>query len=178
MAEPGLDLPPTATKADRYRRLAEVVPAVLAGETNRVAQMATVSCLLAAAFPTHLWAGFYVVDPERPTQLVVGPYQGSLGCLRIDVGRGVCGTCAATLRTQVVADVHAFPGHIACDARSRSEIVVPVFDENGDLMAVLDIDSPELSAFDSTDAVALQALMATVFGAPAGPSPERAGGIG
>jgi len=96
---------------------------------------------------------------------VVGPYQGTLGCLRIAFGRGVCGAAAASRRTQLVEDVHAFPGHIACDSRSESEIVVPVFDASGALIAVLDVDATEKAAFDTADAEALERLMARVFAA-------------
>ena len=96
---------------------------------------------------------------------MVGPYQGTLGCLRIAFGRGVCGAAAATRQTQVVPDVHAFPGHIACDSRSASEIVVPVFDAAGALIAVLDVDATEPAAFDDVDAEALERLMARVFAA-------------
>ena len=171
MAEPSLNLAPDADAATRYARVHTLVLAVLEGEPDRVARMATVSCLLAAAFPDNLWTGFYVVDPHQPRQLVVGPYQGSLGCLRIDFGRGVCGTCAQTGAVQVVADVHAFAGHIACDARSRSEIVVPVRDPTGALLAVLDIDSPRVGAFGPADATALQALVDAVFSVPPGAEP-------
>jgi GAF domain-containing protein len=119
--------------------------------------MATTSALLHHAFG-HLWTGFYrVVEPGR--LLRVGPYQGTLGCLDIAFGRGVCGTAAAEGRTVVVPDVHAFPGHIACDGRSQSEIVVPVFDADGALLAVLDIDSAEKAAFDDADAEGLERLM-------------------
>jgi GAF domain-containing protein len=99
-----------------------------------------------------------VVDPDKPQELVVGPYQGSLGCLRIGFGKGVCGAAAASASTQRVDDVHAFPGHIACDARSRSEIVVPVFDAAGRLAAVLDIDSEQPAAFDAEDQAGLEAI--------------------
>ena len=97
---------------------------------------------------------------------MVGPYQGTLGCLRIPFGRGVCGTAARTRQTQVVEDVHAFPGHIACDSRSRSEIVVPVTDREDRLIAVFDVDSTEPASFDAADAEALERLMARVFGQP------------
>ncbi|NRA31163.1 MAG: GAF domain-containing protein, partial [Parvularculaceae bacterium] len=108
--------------------------------------------------------GFYVVDPDKPEELVVGPYQGTLGCLRIPFGRGVCGAAAATLETQVVKDVHQFEGHIACDSRSVSEIVVPVRDETGKLIAVLDIDNPNEGTFDDTDQKHLEALVVDTFG--------------
>jgi len=150
-------------KAARYAALAEEIAAVLSGETDRTARMATVAAMLAQAFEHFFWCGFYVVDVAKPAELVVGPYQGSLGCLRIAFGRGVCGTAAAERRTVIVDDVEAFPGHIACDIRSRSEIVVPVFDPGGALIAVLDLDAIELAAFDATDAAALEAIVAATF---------------
>jgi L-methionine (R)-S-oxide reductase len=154
-------LPPT--KTERYDVLRLEIASVLNGEANRVARMATVSSMLAAAFETYLWTGFYVVDPERRDELVVGPYQGTLGCLRIRFGQGVCGAAAAAVLTVVVADVDAFPGHIACDSRSRSEIVVPVLDARGDLIAVLDVDSAEPAAFDAEDQAGLEVIVHQVF---------------
>src|SRR5512143_679766 len=139
-------------KAVRYAAVAEEIAAVLEGEPNLVARMATVASMLAASFEHYFWTGFYVVDPAKPDELVVGPYQGTLGCLRIAFGRGVCGTAAATRQTQVVDDVHAFPGHIACDSRSASEIVTPVLDGDGRLIAVFDVDSEAPAAFDALDA--------------------------
>jgi GAF domain-containing protein len=129
--------------------------------------MATMSCLLHQGFG-HLWTGFYrVVEPGA--LLRVGPYQGNLGCLEIAFGRGVCGTAAAERRTVIVPDVERFPGHIACDARSRSEIVVPVTDASGVLIAVLDIDSEHPAAFDETDARWLERFV-SLFRAPAADS--------
>ena len=154
-----------ADKAARYAEVEEEIMAVLEGEPDRVARMATVASMLADAFPAFFWTGFYVVDPDKGNELVVGPYQGTLGCLRIPFGRGVCGTAAATRTTQIVEDVHAFPGHIACDSRSASEIVTPVSDPSGRLIAVLDIDATEKAAFDAVDAAALERLMAKVFAA-------------
>ena len=154
-----------AEKEARYAAVAEEIAAVLDGEPNLIARMATVSSMLAGSFEHYFWTGFYVVDPARPAELVVGPYQGSLGCMRIAFGRGVCGTAAETERVQVVADVHAFPGHIACDSRSASEIVVPVFDAAGRLIAVFDVDSETPAAFDETDAQGLVTILAQVFGA-------------
>lgn len=154
-----------ADKAERYAEIEAEILAVLDGETNVTARMATVASMLADGFPAFFWTGFYVVDPERDRELVVGPYQGTLGCLRIPFGRGVCGAAAQTLQTQVVEDVHAFPGHIACDSRSASEIVVPVLDASGALIAVLDVDATEKAAFDAVDARALEQLMAKVFAA-------------
>jgi L-methionine (R)-S-oxide reductase len=153
-----------ADKAARYAEVEAEILAVLDGEPDRIAQMATVSSMLADAFPSFFWTGFYVVDATKGDELVVGPYQGTLGCLRIAFGRGVCGTAAAERRTQIVEDVHAFPGHIACDSRSASEIVVPVLDPSGALIAVLDVDATEKSAFDAVDAEWLERLMAKVFG--------------
>ena len=164
MAEAFNDLTLPGDKAARYGAVAQEIAAVLEGEPNLTARMATVSSMLAASFEHYFWTGFYVVDPDRPQELVVGPYQGSLGCLRIAFGRGVCGAAAATGKTQLVPDVHAFPGHIACDSRSASEIVVPVFDAAGVLIAVFDVDAVELAAFDQTDAAGLEAILAATFG--------------
>jgi len=145
-------------KAEAYAALEAQAQAVLDGATDAVAAMATFSALLHHGLG-HLWTGFYrVVEPGRT--LRVGPYQGTLGCLDIAFGRGVCGTAAASGRTVVVPDVEKFPGHIACDGRSRSEIVVPVFDRRHALLAVLDIDSAQLSAFDAEDARGLERMMA------------------
>ena len=151
-------------KASRYAAVAEEVAAVLDGEANVVARQATVASMLAGAFAHYFWTGFYLVDPDRPNELVVGPYQGTLGCLRIAFGRGVCGTAAAERRTLIVPDVDAFPGHIACDSRSRSEIVAPVFDAGGALIGVFDVDSTELAAFDETDAAGLERILRETFG--------------
>jgi GAF domain-containing protein len=164
MAEAFATIDPHLAKPQRYAILAEEIAAVVAGERDIVARMATVAALLAAAFPDFLWTGFYRVDPENPAELVVAPYQGTLGCLRIAIGRGVCGRAAAERRTLVVPDVEAFPGHIACDGRSRSEIVVPVIDAAGDLLAVLDIDSARLAEFDDDDARGLEQIVRAVFG--------------
>lgn len=164
MAEAFNDLTLPADRSERYAALAEEIASVLEGETNTVARMATVASMLAASFPHFFWTGFYVVDPDKPDELVVGPYQGSLGCLRIAFGRGVCGAAAASGKTQIVPDVHAFPGHIACDSRSASEIVVPVFGPNGSLLAVFDVDSETPAAFDETDGRWLETILGDVFG--------------
>jgi GAF domain-containing protein len=153
-----------SAKAARYAAVAEDVAAVLEGEANATARQATVASMLADAFEHYFWTGFYLVDPAKPDELVVGPYQGTLGCLRIAFGRGVCGTAAAERRTIIVADVDAFPGHIACDSRSKSEIVAPVFDAAGALIGVFDVDSTELAAFDETDAAGLERILAETFG--------------
>ncbi|MGH7024536.1 MAG: GAF domain-containing protein [Caulobacteraceae bacterium] len=148
---------------ERYASLAEEIDSVLEGETDLVARMATVAAMLADSFERFLWTGFYVVDRTVGDRLVVGPYQGTLGCLRIDFGRGVCGTAAASRRTLIVPDVDAFPDHIACDSRAESEIVVPVFDAAGALIAVLDVDSAAPDAFSEADARGLQDIVRRVF---------------
>ena len=153
-----------AAKAERYAALAAEVASVLDGEPDPTARMATVAAMLAQAFDHFFWTGFYLVDPRKGDELVVGPYQGTLGCLRIAFGRGVCGTAAAERRTVIVPDVEAFPGHIACDSRSRSEIVTPVFGPDGGLLGVFDVDSTELAAFDEVDAVGLERILRETFG--------------
>lgn len=140
-----------------YAELQGHSDAILDGVGDEVAAMATISALVHHAFG-HLWTGFYrVVEPGQ--LLRVGPYQGSLGCLDITFGRGVCGTAAAETKTQIVPDVAKYPGHITCDARARSEIVVPVFGKQGDLIAVFDVDSDRLNAFDADDARGLEQLV-------------------
>ncbi|HXF23624.1 MAG TPA: GAF domain-containing protein [Gemmatimonadaceae bacterium] len=148
MAEVTLDLR-GIPKSQAYSELASHIEAVLDGIDDDIAEMATVSALVHNAFG-FLWTGFYrVVTPGKLMR--VGPYQGTLGCLEIAFGRGVCGTAAAERRAVVVQDVATFPGHIACDASARSEIVLPVIDSSGDLMAVFDIDSEHTGTFDSED---------------------------
>lgn len=147
------------TRTETYRDLKAEIDSIVAGETSQTARLATAACLLSQAFsPRFYWTGFYCVDPLKPDELVVGPYQGTLGCLRIPFGQGVCGRVAATEAPIVVPDVHAFEGHIACDSASQSEIVVPVFDRTGAIKAVLDVDSTELAAFDSVDQDGLVAI--------------------
>lgn len=156
MAEETLDLR-GVPKPDAYRQLDAYIRVVLAGIRDDVAAMATMSALIHHAFG-FLWTGFYrVVEPGA--LLRVGPYQGTLGCLEIRVGSGVCGTVAAERRSMVVADVQAFPGHITCDARSRSEIVVPVTGRSGALIAVLDIDSDQVATFDEEDQQGLERIV-------------------
>jgi L-methionine (R)-S-oxide reductase len=159
------DLP--TDRAERYREVAVQLAAVIAGEPDRIARYATAVSMLAQAFsPRFFWTGFYLVDRTRTRELVVGPYAGTLGCLRIPFGRGVCGAAAASLQTQLVPDVHAFSGHIACDSRSASEIVVPVFDAAGALDAVLDVDSTELAAFGPEDQAGLEAICRLLLTTP------------
>lgn len=155
MAEVTLDLR-HAPKDRAYGQLHAHIIAVLSGIDDDIAGMATMSALIHHAF-RHLWTGFYRV--VGPSLLRVGPYQGTLGCLDIAFGKGVCGTAAAERRTIIVPDVARYPGHITCDARSRSEIVVPVFGRDERLIAVLDIDSDRLAAFDKDDAYGLERIM-------------------
>lgn len=156
MAEVTLDLR-DVPRAEAYQTLEAQLESVLEGIDDPIAGMATISALLHHGFG-HLWTGFYrVVEPNR--LLRVGPYQGTLGCLDIEFGKGVCGTSAARRETIVVPDVHAFPGHITCDPRSRSEIVVPVLNGRDELVAVLDIDSDQAAAFSDDDARGLERLV-------------------
>ena len=145
-------------KIAAYEQVSQAIEATLQGETDLLAAMATVVCLLHYAFDAYFWTGFYRrMGPER---LLIGPYQGTLGCLEITFDRGVCGACARSGQTVVVPYVHQFPGHIACDAASKSEIVVPVFDRAGRLIAVFDVDSDQYDAFDEVDQRYLEQIMA------------------
>ena len=136
-----------ASKPDLYAQLVEAADALTAGEPDAIANMANVAALLWEALPDLNWAGFY---RNVGGELVLGPFQGRPACIRIPFGKGVCGAAAATREAQCVADVHAFPGHIACDAASRSELVVPLLAE-GALIGVLDLDSPLPGRFDAED---------------------------
>lgn len=163
MAEAFNDKVLPAEKAARYASVAQEIASVLDGEPNLVARMATVSSMLAASFDHFFWTGFYVVDPDKREELVVGPYQGTLGCLRIAFGQGVCGAAARNRQTQIVEDVDAFAGHIACDSRAKSEIVVPVVDAQGRLIAVFDVDAETPGAFDRLDAEWLERILQDSF---------------
>ncbi|MHA6719972.1 GAF domain-containing protein [Sphingomonas sp. RS6] len=143
------------SKADAYRDLAAALDALTAGEPDVIANMANAAALLGQYLPDLNWAGFY---RNVAGELVLGPFQGKAACIRIPFGKGVCGTAAETRTTQLVADVHAFPGHIACDADSRSELVVPIVHQ-GELLGVLDLDSPLPARFDAGDAAGCEALM-------------------
>jgi L-methionine (R)-S-oxide reductase len=145
-------------KAARYEELLPQIASLLDGEPDLIANLANITAALRACLPIASWVGFYV---RRGDELVLGPFQGNVACVRIAIGRGVCGTAAAERRTVIVPDVAAFPGHIACDAGSRSEIVVPIV-HAGEVVAVLDLDSYELAAFDATDADALARVAALV----------------
>jgi L-methionine (R)-S-oxide reductase len=142
-----------------YRELHGQLAALCAGERNGLANAANLSALLYEALPDLNWAGFYFLQGR---ELVLGPFQGKVACVRIALGRGVCGTAAERRETVIVQDVHAFPGHIACDAASRSEIVVPLL-QNGQLLGVLDLDSPRLARFDQEDSIGLNALVALLL---------------
>ena len=144
-------------KAAAYAELATSLRALLAGERDLVANAANMAALLFWSLRDLNWAGFYLVEPERG-DLLLGPFQGKPACVRIPIGRGVCGTAAARRETVVVPDVHAFPGHIACDSASNSEVVVPIV-RNGTLLGVLDLDSPVHARFDEADARGLEALV-------------------
>lgn len=139
---------PAQPKAELYRDLIEAARALTADEPDAVANMANLAALIWQFLPGLNWAGFYRVAAG---ELVLGPFQGKPACIRIPFGKGVCGTAAASGAVQLVADVHAFPGHIACDAASRSELVVPVL-RDGAVIAVIDLDSPDLARFDEEDA--------------------------
>ena len=146
----------TGSKPDQYAQLLEQARGLMYGEADRIANAANLSALLFNALPDLNWAGFYFFDG---TELVVGPFQGLPACVRIPLTKGVCGAAASTRQTQRVDDVHAFPGHIACDAASRSEIVVPLV-RNGELIGVLDIDSPLPARFDADDQAGIEAIAA------------------
>lgn len=139
-----------------YKEALKELDALLKNEKHAILKMTTINCILKDNLPYYFWTGFYIVYKG---ELIVGPYQGTLGCLHIPFGKGVCGTAAQTKETQIVPDVHKFPGHIACDSRSQSEIVVPVFDKNKKLIAVFDVDSTQKSSFDKTDKEYLEKLL-------------------
>jgi GAF domain-containing protein len=144
------------TKKKLYREALQELDSILEGIEDPITAMATCACVLHEKLPYSTWTGFYRV--VAPRLLRVGPYQGPLGCLEIPFERGVCGAAARERATQVVPDVHAFPGHIACDAGARSEIVVPILGPNGELFAVLDLDSHQPAAFDGEDREGLERI--------------------
>ena len=144
----------SGTKPEQYAQLLAQARALLAGESDRIANAANLSSLVYHALPQLNWVGFYFYDG---TELVVGPFQGLPACVRIPLDKGVCGAAARTRRTQRVEDVNAFPGHIACDSASRSELVVPLHDDDA-LVGVFDLDSPEPGRFDADDQAGLEAI--------------------
>ncbi len=147
-------------KRARYGRIAEQLRALFAGTTDPVARMATAAAVLHAKMPGFFWTGWYLL---RDGALTVGPYQGSLACLVLKAHTGVCWDALDRGASTIVPDVHAFPGHIACDSRSRSEIVVPLRDSAGAIVGVLDVDSEALSQFDDADREGLEAVAALIF---------------
>lgn len=160
--KPSLNLDAEAKKA-AYEQAVVAIDANLEGETDRILKMATINSVLKTYLPYYYWAGFYIVKNGR---LSVGPYQGTLGCLHIEFGRGVCGKAAREQKTQLVGDVHALAQgseHIACDPNSASEIVVPVFGNKGELIAVYDVDSTQINSFDALDQVYLEKIMERHF---------------
>jgi L-methionine (R)-S-oxide reductase len=146
---------PAGTKSELHAELLEQARALLTGERDRIANAANIAALIYHTLPDLNWAGFYFMQGG---ELVLGPFQGKPACVRIALGRGVCGTAARDRKTIVVPDVEAFPGHIACDSASRSEVVAPIV-ANGRVIGVLDLDSPTVSRFDSDDAKGLENLV-------------------
>ena len=142
------------SKREQYLEVLEQARALMAGEPDRIANAANLSALIFATLPELNWVGFYFFDG---TELVVGPFQGLPACVRIPLDRGVCGAAASTRQTQRVPDVHAFPGHIACDSASRSELVVPLL-HGAELVGVFDLDSPQPDRFDADDQAGLEAI--------------------
>lgn len=148
-------------RTKQYDMLSKQLDALLMGEDNQVANLSNASALLNQFLDRINWVGFYLTDTEQ-NQLVLGPFQGLPACVRIPFGRGVCGTSAAEQTTQRIEDVHQFPGHIACDAASNSEIVIPLV-KDGQTIGVLDIDSPEFNRFDEVDQAGLEAFCMTLL---------------
>jgi len=154
----------TAAKKAAYEQAILEIDATLAGETNTILKMVSINCLLKTHLTHYYWVGFYLVSGER--KLSVGPYQGTMGCLHIDFSKGVCGRAAREEKTQIVTDCHALDqgtAHIACDPNSQSEIVLPVFNEKGELMAVFDVDSSLKESFDKVDKEYLEEILAKHF---------------
>jgi GAF domain-containing protein len=151
----------TADKPAFYRELAAQLEALLAGEPDPIANAANTAALLFQAMPELNWAGFYLM---RQGELVLGPFQGKPACVRIPVGKGVCGTAVARRASILVEDVHAFPGHIACDSASRSELVVPLLGRDG-VIGVIDLDSPSVARFDAADQAGIERVAAIYLAA-------------
>jgi GAF domain-containing protein len=160
-------------KARGYADLAASLRSLLEGERNWIANLANTAALIYHALPNLNWAGFYLIGPNAQdaarSELILGPFQGKTACVRIAIGKGVCGTAAAMRKTQLVPDVHAFPGHIACDSASNSEIVIPMIFSNGprrgELLGVLDLDSPLLGRFDEQDQRGLEEIVSILMAA-------------
>jgi len=148
-------------KSGRYDRVYEQIKELMAKTDDPTARMATICAVLHNKFSYFFWTGFYIL---RTGELTVGPYQGSVACLVLKKNTGVCWAGINQKKTIVVADVHEFPGHIACDSRSESEIVVPLFDKSGNIIGVLDVDSDKKNSFDEVDGVGLERILGLVFG--------------
>ena len=153
-------LPTTSNRNEIYDSLVPQLAALVSGETDTVANLANIAAALKEAFG-FFWVGFYI---KKDDQLVLGPFQGPIACTRINFNKGVCGHCYTTKQTIIVPDVEAFPGHIACSSASKSEIVVPAFDKNGQVALVLDVDSDQLDDFDEADKLGLEKIMKIVEG--------------
>ena len=153
-------LPTTSNRSEIYDSLVPQLAALVSGETDTVANLANIAAALKEAFG-FFWVGFYI---KKDDQLVLGPFQGPIACTRINFNKGVCGYCYTTKQTIIVPDVEAFPGHIACSSTSKSEIVVPAFDKNGQVALVLDVDSDQLDDFDEADKLGLEKIMKIVEG--------------
>lgn len=147
-------------KEIRYKAAQNDLAAILQNENEVILKMSTINCILRTYLPYYFWTGFYLVNNG---ELTIGPYQGTLGCLHIAFGKGVCGTAAKTKQTQVVKDVDKFPGHIACDSQSKSEIVIPIFDNKNNLIGVFDVDSTKLNSFDEIDKTYLENILSQHF---------------
>ncbi|MCX6640186.1 MAG: GAF domain-containing protein [bacterium] len=157
-------IPNPEDKEKLYQLCLQQVREVVRGETDFIAVLSSVTCVLKTNLPHAYWVGFYRVDPNKGNELVVGPYQGTFGCLRIPFGKGVCGLCAEKELPVIVPDVEDFTDHIACDSRSRSEIVLPVYDQQDRLIAVLDLDSTELDAWADEDCEGLENVLTAIKG--------------
>lgn len=149
------------SKEERYKTIIPQISSLIKDEKNLIANLANVVSVLKYTFDYFLWAGFYFIDPEKKSELILGPFQGKVACTRIKVGSGVCGTAAEKKETIKVDDVNEFPGHIFCDSDSKSEIVIPIIKDN-EVKAVLDIDSGSLAAFDETDRKYLEEIINTI----------------
>ena len=153
-----LIIPKNASRKEIYETLVPQIEALVFGETDMTANLANIAAALKEAFD-FFWVGFYI---KKENQLVLGPFQGPIACTRINFNRGVCGHCYSTKQTVIVPDVEIFPGHIACSSASKSEIVLPAFDKNGDVFLVLDVDSDVLNDFSADDAEGLEQIMRIV----------------
>lgn len=149
------------TKEEKYKEVIPAICSLVEGEKNKIANLANLLSVLKYTFDYYLWVGFYFVDPENKTELVLGPFQGKVSCTRLKIDKGVCATAVQKRETIIVDNVYDFPGHIFCDSNSRSEIVLPIF-KNNEVIAVLDIDSGGFSAFDGTDKKYLEELISRI----------------